>query len=107
MKESLHLIQESILFLGKYNNQSLALPLKEKGNNLSLIISPSTSLYFFHLTKFNKIIKVSGNIISTSTRKLLFHHKIQQSRFNFIESSFRKRCSNKCDNEVIVVCASE
>src|SRR3954462_10487848 len=40
------LIQESILFLGKDSNHSLAFPLKEKGNNLSLIISPSTSLYF-------------------------------------------------------------
>src|SRR4051812_38877806 len=37
---------ESILFLGKDNNHSLAFPLKEKGNNLRLIISPSTSLYF-------------------------------------------------------------
>ena len=46
MKASLHLVKESMLFLGKDYNQSLALPLKEKGNNLSLIISPSTSLYF-------------------------------------------------------------
>src|SRR3954453_21775671 len=36
--------QESILFLGKDNNHSLALPLKEKGNSLSLTRSPSISL---------------------------------------------------------------
>jgi hypothetical protein len=46
IKASLHLTQESTLFLGKDNNQSLALHLKEKENNLSLIISPSTFLYF-------------------------------------------------------------
>src|SRR5215212_11652686 len=46
MKASLHLVHESILFLGKDNNQSLALPLKEEGNNFSFIISPSISLYF-------------------------------------------------------------
>src|SRR4051812_39036496 len=45
-KSILHLIQESILFLGKDSNHSLAFPLREKGNNLRLIISPSTSLYF-------------------------------------------------------------
>src|SRR4051812_26814871 len=38
------LSQESILFLGKDSNHSLDFPLKEKGNSLSLIISPSTSL---------------------------------------------------------------
>ena len=46
MKASLHLVHESILFLGKDSNHSLALPLKEKGNNFSLIIYPSKSLYF-------------------------------------------------------------
>src|SRR4051812_49207126 len=46
-KAYLHLIQESILFLGKDSNHSLAFPLKDKGKNLSLIIYPSTSLYFF------------------------------------------------------------
>src|SRR5215216_4545057 len=46
MKASLHLVQESILFLVKEFNHSLAFPLKEKGNNFSLIISPSTSLCF-------------------------------------------------------------
>jgi hypothetical protein len=40
IKASLHLTQESILFLGKDSNQFLALPLKEKGNNLSLILPP-------------------------------------------------------------------
>src|SRR4051812_14732710 len=46
IKAYLHLVQESILFLGKDSNHSLAFPLKEKGNSLSLIISPYTSLYF-------------------------------------------------------------
>src|SRR5215213_7732065 len=46
IKASLHLVHESILFLGKDSNQSLALPLNEKGNTFNLIISPSTSLYF-------------------------------------------------------------
>jgi hypothetical protein len=38
--QSLHLAHESILFLGKDSNQSLAFPLKEKGNNLSLLLPP-------------------------------------------------------------------
>src|SRR4051812_27145270 len=46
IKASLHLVQKSILFLGKDSNHSLAFHLKEKGKSLSLIISPSTSLYF-------------------------------------------------------------
>src|SRR3954464_10196554 len=45
IKESLHLSQESMLFLGKDWSHSLALPLKEKGKSLSLTISPSTSLF--------------------------------------------------------------
>ena len=45
MKACLHLVHESILYLGKDSNHSLALTLKEKGNNFSLI-SPSISLYF-------------------------------------------------------------
>src|SRR4051812_21172813 len=43
-KASLQLTHESILFLGKDNNNSLALPLKEKGNNFSLTRSPFISL---------------------------------------------------------------
>src|ERR1041384_3496676 len=46
IKASLHLSQESMLFLGKDWNQILASPLKEKGKILSLTTSPSTSLYF-------------------------------------------------------------
>ena len=77
MKPSLHFIHESILFLGKESNHSLARPLKEKGkkfqfNNITIYI-----LILLHLTKFNKIIKMgSSSIISTNTRKLLFHNKI-------------------------------
>src|ERR1041385_7227089 len=44
------------------------------------------TVYFFvllHITKLNKIIYVQSNIIS-STRELIFHNKIQQTRFNLI-----------------------
>src|SRR3954470_7370834 len=71
-------------------------------NNISIYI-----LIFLHLTKFNKVIEVGSNIIRTSTRKLLFHNKIQQSRLNFIKGSIRSRWSNRCTQEIIVVCASE
>src|SRR3954468_2893348 len=57
IKASLHLIQESILFLGNDSNHSLAFPLKEKGNNLSLIISPSTSLYFYISKSSTKLLR--------------------------------------------------
>src|SRR6266567_5754361 len=57
MKASLYLTQESILFLVKDSNQSLAFPLKEKGNNFSLIISPSTSLYFCISQSSTKILR--------------------------------------------------
>ena len=57
MKASLHLVQESMLFLGKDNNQSLALPLKEKGKNLSLTKSPYTSLYFCISQSSTKLFK--------------------------------------------------
>src|SRR4051812_27181286 len=60
-----------------------------------------------HLTKFNKAIEMGSSIMRTSTRKLLTHHKIQQSRLNFIKGSIRSRWSNRSANEIIVVCASE
>ena len=45
-KASLHLFHESILFLGKDENQALAQSLSEKGNSFNLTISLSTSLFF-------------------------------------------------------------
>src|SRR4051812_35098270 len=71
-------------------------------NNICIYI-----LIFLHLTKFNKVIEVGSSIIRTSTRKFLFHHKIQQSRLNFIKGSIRRRWSNRCTQEIIVFCASE
>src|SRR3954466_7734274 len=44
-KSILTFVQESMIFLGKDCNHSLALPLKEKGKSFSLTISPSTSMY--------------------------------------------------------------
>src|SRR3954470_11484971 len=46
-------------------------------NNISIYI-----LILLHLTKFNKAIKMGNRIIRTITRKLLSHHKIQQSKLN-------------------------
>src|SRR3954471_10898305 len=57
IKASLHLSQESMLFLGKDWSHSLALPLKEKGKNLSLTMSPSTSLYFCISQSSTKLFK--------------------------------------------------
>src|SRR4051794_6613557 len=71
-------------------------------NNISIYI-----LILFHLTKFNKAIEMGSRIIRTSTRKLLSHHKIQQSRLNFIKGSIRSRWSNRCAMEIIVVGVSE
>src|SRR4051812_21540721 len=59
-------------------------------NNISIYI-----LILLHLTKFNKAIEMGSMIIKTSTRKLLPHHKIQQSRLNFIKGSIRRRWSNR------------
>ena len=46
IKASLHLFHESILFLGKDENQALARSLSEKGNNLNLTISLSVFFSF-------------------------------------------------------------
>ena len=46
IKASLHLFHESILFLGKDENQALARSLSEKGNSFNLTISLS------HLSSF-------------------------------------------------------
>src|SRR3954466_14561295 len=71
-------------------------------NNISIYI-----LILLHLTKFNKAIKMGSRIIRASTRKLLSHHKIQQSRLNFIKGSIRSRWRNRSAYEIIVVGASE
>src|SRR3954471_16178623 len=59
-------------------------------NNISIYI-----LILLHLTKFNKAIEMGSRIIRTSTKKLLSHHKIQQSRLNFIKGSIRSRWRNR------------
>ena len=46
IKESLHLFHESILFLGKDENQTLARSLSENGNNFNLTISLSYFAYY-------------------------------------------------------------
>src|SRR3989337_2329521 len=46
IKASLHLFHESILFLGKDENQVLARSRSENGNNFNLTISLPTSLFF-------------------------------------------------------------
>ena len=46
IKASLHLFQESILFLGKDENQALAQSLREKGNSFNLTTLLSTSFFF-------------------------------------------------------------
>src|SRR4051812_15691985 len=56
-KTSLHLLQESILLLGKDCSHSLALPLREKGKSFSLTMSPSTSLYFCMSQSSIKLLK--------------------------------------------------
>src|SRR3954462_1683697 len=63
---------------------------KPELNNISIYI-----LILLHLTKFNKAIKMGSRIIRTSTRKFLSHHKIQQSRLNFIKDNIRSRWRNR------------
>ena len=54
IKASLHLFHESMLFLGKDENQTLARSLSEKGNSFNLTISLST--YSFAYTQINEAI---------------------------------------------------
>ena len=52
IKASLHLFQESILFLGKDENQALARSLSEKGNSFNLTTSLSTFFCFaYHINQ--------------------------------------------------------
>ena len=48
IKASLHLFHESILLLGKDENQALARSLSENGNNFNLTISLSVSSFAYH-----------------------------------------------------------
>ena len=49
IKASLHLFQESILFLGKDENQTLARSLSENGNNFNLTNHyPCLSYFAYH-----------------------------------------------------------
>ena len=56
IKASLHLFQESILFLGKDENQTLARSLSENGNNFNLTILLSVSFFLLHITQINRIV---------------------------------------------------
>ena len=56
-KASLHLFQESILFLGKDKNQALARSLSEKGNRFNLTISLSTSFFYCMSHKSTKLFR--------------------------------------------------
>ena len=54
IKASLHLFHESILFLGKDENEVFARSLSENGNSLNLTISLSTfSSFAYHTTQRN------------------------------------------------------
>src|SRR4051812_39074518 len=44
INKEVHSTHDAIVFLGKDNNHSFALPLREKGNKRNLIASESTSL---------------------------------------------------------------
>src|ERR671919_794050 len=57
IKSSLHLFPESILFLGKYENQALARSLSEKGNSFNLTTSLSTSFFFCISHKSTKLFR--------------------------------------------------
>src|SRR3954465_6415824 len=57
IKACLHLFQESILFLGKDENQALARSLSEKGNSFNLTISLSTSFFFCISHKSTKLFR--------------------------------------------------
>ena len=54
IKASLHLFQESILFLGKDENQALARSLSEKGNSFNLTYHcPHLSSFAYHTNQRN------------------------------------------------------
>ena len=64
IKASLHLFQESILFLGKDENQVLARCHSENGNSFNLTISLSTYFFLLHMTQINEITKMGCDIFT-------------------------------------------
>src|SRR3954469_1921879 len=64
IKASLHLFQESILFLGKDENQVLARSLSEKGNSFNLTISLSTSFFFCISHKSTKLFRWCRGVVT-------------------------------------------
>ena len=83
IKASLHLSQESILLRGKKKTKFYPRSRKENGNNFNFTISLSTSFFLFYITQFHEFAKMGRGILIRSTRKLIFHNKIQQSGINF------------------------
>src|SRR3990170_6425852 len=57
IKASIHLSQESILFRGKDENQVLARPRSENGNNFNLTISLSISFFFCVSQSSTKVLR--------------------------------------------------
>ena len=53
MKASLHLVQESILFLSKGRNHSLAFARNENGKTFNLTTSSSTIIFAHHIDQQN------------------------------------------------------
>jgi hypothetical protein len=50
---------------------------------------------------------MSCSIISTSTRKLLFHNKVQQSRLNLIKIYSRSRWRNRSADKITIIRTSK
>src|SRR3954463_8167284 len=101
IKASLHLFQESILFLGKDKNQALARSLSEKGNSFNLTISLSTSLFFCISHKSTKLF--SSGIFTRKAGELIFHDKIQQSSIDFTRFSIGKRRNRSLRKSLLLV----
>src|SRR6187401_1279398 len=101
IKASLHLFHESILFLGKDENQVLARSLSENGNSFNLTISLSVSLFFCISHKSTKLFRwVAAS--SLGRPLLIFHNKIQQSSIDLTRFSIGNR-SNRSANKIIIV----
>ena len=56
IKASLHLFQESILFLGKDENQTLARSLSENGKKLQFDNIVIFIFILLHITQINKVV---------------------------------------------------
>src|SRR6266536_1150616 len=102
IKASLHLFHESILFLGKDENQVLARSRSENGNSFNLTISLSTFFFFCISHKSTKLFRWDAATSLGRPEKLIFHNKIQQSGINF--TRFRiSSGSNRSTDKIIVV----